>query len=109
MLFPATVPVLETTRLRLRPFAPADAAGVQRFAGDKAVAGTTLMIPHPYPDGAAEAWIGTHAAKWAAHEEFVLAITLKSSNGLLGAIGLAVQEAHEMAELGCWIGGPHWN
>ena len=58
----AVVPELRTPRLLLRAFILADAPAVQRLAGDQAIASTTLNIPHPYPDGAAEAWIATHAA-----------------------------------------------
>lgn len=109
MNFPATPPVLETTRLRLRPYELADAADLQRLAGDAAVAATTLLIPHPYPDGAAETWISTHPAQWAARENLVLAITLAATGELLGSIGLIFDAAHEKAELGYWIGVPHWN
>ena len=109
MHFPAEAPVLETARLRLRPYAPADAPRLQQLAGDPAVAATTLNIPHPYPDGAAEAWIGAHAAKWAAHTELVLATTLMGTGELLGSVGLTIQEEHEKAELGYWVGVPHWN
>lgn len=107
--FPTTLPRLETACLRLRPYVRSDAPELQRLAGAKAVADTTLNIPHPYPDGAAEAWIGTHAAKWAAHEELVFAITLQATGELLGSIGLIFDLAHEKAELGYWIGVPHWN
>lgn len=106
---PATIPRIKTPRLRLRPYGPADAGALQRLAGDPAVAGTTLRIPHPYPDGAAESWIGTHAALWAAQAELVLAITAASSGELLGSIGLVFEAAQEKAELGYWIGVPYWN
>lgn len=100
-------PSLETTRLRLRPFTPPDAADVQRLAGDPAVAATTLTIPHPYPDGAAEAWIATHAPGWVSGRKVVYAVTA-SDERLLGALGLTLTPAHASAELGYWIGADAW-
>ncbi len=40
-------PTLQTTRLILRPFTLADAPAVQHLAGNRAVAASTLSIPHP--------------------------------------------------------------
>jgi len=48
---------LETARLWLRWPRAADAAAITRFASKKEVAETTAAIPHPYPAGAAEAFI----------------------------------------------------
>jgi [ribosomal protein S5]-alanine N-acetyltransferase len=44
---PAEPPTLSTARLQLRPFVADDALEVQCLAGNDAVAGTTLVIPHP--------------------------------------------------------------
>jgi RimJ/RimL family protein N-acetyltransferase len=101
-------PVLETARLRLRPFTLADAPDVRRLAGDRAVAENTLTVPHPYPEGAAEAWIGTHAEGWAAGRQAVYAVTDASTGALVGAVGLALTPAHAGAELGYWIGRESW-
>lgn len=102
-------PVLETDRLILRPFALSDATDVQRLAGDFAVADTTLNIPHPYPDGAAEEFISSHPAKYEQSEAASYAITLKRNQSLLGGIGLNVNKRFRHAELGYWIAKPFWN
>jgi RimJ/RimL family protein N-acetyltransferase len=102
-------PVLDTPRLLLRPFVPADAPEVQRLAGDARVAETTLAIPHPYPDGAAAAWIASHAAGWADGSEISWAIVRREDGALLGAAALmGINARHASAELGYWVGHEHW-
>jgi ribosomal-protein-alanine N-acetyltransferase len=104
-----TQPVLVTDRLVLRPFEPGDASMVQRLVGVREVADTTLNIPHPYPDGAAEAWIASHLPSWVDGAGVTYAITRKSDGGLLGAIGLVIAREHARAELGYWIAVDDWN
>jgi RimJ/RimL family protein N-acetyltransferase len=94
--------MLKTERLVLRPFTMADAPEIQRLAGAREVALNTLHVPHPYPDGAAEAWI----AKQGTTPEIVFAI--EHAGQLIGAIGLVPDRDHERAELGYWIGVPFW-
>jgi [ribosomal protein S5]-alanine N-acetyltransferase len=101
-------PVLHTTRLILRPYQLSDAPQVQRLAGVREVADTTLNLPHPYEDGMAEAWIGTHQDLYARGELAAFAITLRDGS-LIGAIGLRLEPAHRRGELGYWIGMPFWN
>ena len=106
--WPTTPPTLRTERLVLRPFAPEDAADVQRLAGAREVAATTLHIPHPYGDGVAEAWIATHAERFAEGRVLTLAITLRDGGAVVGAIGLTFNRAHHNAEMGYWVGVPYW-
>ena len=102
-------PTLEMDRLILRPFTLADADDVRRLAGDRAVADTTLNIPHPYPSGAAEAWINLHAPKYDSGELATFAITRRDDGCLLGAVGLQINHSQSRAELGYWVGLPFWN
>lgn len=101
-------PALDTKRLRLRAFTLEDAADVRRLASEKTVADTTLRIPHPYPDGAAETWIATHVELYEHDKMLQLAITLREDSALIGSIGLEINRAHHYAELGYWIGVPYW-
>ena len=102
------VPVLETARLRLRPFAPADAPRVRALAGDERVAAMTLNIPHPYPAGAAEVWIAGHAPGAAAGTLYSFAIERREDGLLLGAIGITPEPRHRRAEIGYWLGVDYW-
>lgn len=100
-------PTLRTRHLLLRPFTPADAVAVHRAVGERDVAAMTASIPHPYPDGAALAWIEAQPAAFARGEAVILAITT-AADGVVGAIGLQIEAAHAKAELGYWIGKQHW-
>jgi ribosomal-protein-alanine N-acetyltransferase len=101
-------PELITERLVSRPFALSDAPVVQELAGDRAIAASTGTIPHPYEDGMAEGWIGTHRQAFEEDKEAVFAITLREGGSLIGRIGLTIDRSHERAELGYWIGKPYW-
>ena len=98
---------LTTARLVLRPFGPADATAVHRYVSDRDVAATTASIPHPYPDGGALDWIEKEAQAAARGESVVFAVTA-APHGVIGAAGLRLEAAHAKAELGYWIGKPHW-
>ena len=104
------IPTLTTERLVLRPFGPDDADAVERLAGERAVADTTLNIPHPYPPGAGAEWIASLGPGWEEGTRLTLAIAARESpRELRGAVGLGIKPAHRYAELGYWIALPHWN
>lgn len=102
---------IETERLRLRPLRPTDAPTVQRLAGARDIAKTTLNIPHPYEDGMAEEWIARTHDAFARGDQISLAVTLRADeqSRLIGAVGLVMNEQNHAAELGYWIGKPYWN
>ena len=101
-------PTLDTPRLILRPFVLADAPALQRLAGAREIADTTLTIPHPYVDGMAEQWIETHEAQFAEGASATCAVTERDGGALAGGISLLMKREHARAELGFWIGMPYW-
>jgi ribosomal-protein-alanine N-acetyltransferase len=103
----SVIPTLTTARLTLRPMTLADAPRVQLLAGDRQVAATTALIPHPYPDGAAEVWIGQHERNALSHN-YTFAITLNPTGELIGCIGLSTDATNQRSELGYWLGVPFW-
>jgi len=104
-----TQPVLETTRLGLRPFRRADAPPIRQLAGAREIADMTLSIPHPYPARAAEAWIDTHPTDLETAGGVHCAVVLRREDLLIGAgalLGIDRDDAY--GELGYWIVVPFW-
>lgn len=112
--FNSPQPTLTTPRLALRPFTLADSNDVARLAGDREIAATTLLIPHPYERHHAESWIASHADAFAAGKLANFAMTLRQTEGemppgtLVGAIGLVFKPEFNHAEMGYWVGKPFW-
>ncbi|HUQ99601.1 MAG TPA: GNAT family N-acetyltransferase [Gemmatimonadaceae bacterium] len=101
-------PELKTDRLILRPFTLNDVPDVERLAGLREVADTTLSIPHPYPPGAAADWIRSHRDVWEHGSDVTYAIIETSTNTLVGAIGLMIKAQHRRGEIGYWIAPDVW-
>ena len=92
----------------LRPFTPADAPHVQALAADPDVAEPTSSIPHPYPPGAAAAWIASHDADRELGREYAYAIASAAGRTLIGAIVLRPLAEADSDNIGYWIGRPYW-
>ena len=86
-----------------------DAFDVERLAGMREIADTTLNIPHPYPHGAAAEWIKAHGPAWNEGSSATFAIIATDSGALAGAISLMIKPEHRRAELGYWIARKCWN
>lgn len=101
-------PLLKTQRLVLRPLTLADAPTVERLAGEKDIASTTRLIPHPYPPGVAEHWISSLPELYAKAEMINWGIVMDGGL-LLGTIRLTLNPVDNHAEMGYWVGKPFWN
>jgi [ribosomal protein S5]-alanine N-acetyltransferase len=96
--------ILETDRLRLRPYTDADIAELVPLIGARQVAAMTLRIPHPYSEQDAREFL----VRINSDDEVRKAITLRSDGRLIGGVGLRCEPKHHNAELGYWIGVPFW-
>lgn len=103
------IPTLVSDRLILRPFTLDDASPVQNLAGDKDISDMTLSVPHPYEDGMAEKWIGSHKENCQKGESVTCAITLKENDTLIGSMGIILNTRFNRGELGYWIGKEYWS
>jgi len=65
----------------------------------------TTSIPHPYPPGAAEAYIEGSLTGRRAEEVWAIDATPLGGEELIGVIGYKP----ESGELGYWVGPPYWN
>jgi ribosomal-protein-alanine N-acetyltransferase len=102
-------PTLRTARLVLGDFDADDAGELQRLAGDREIADTTLAIPHPYELDHALAWIGNQRKESARGRATNFAIRLSAESPIIGCAGLRdIDPEHVQAELGFWIGREWW-
>ena len=95
---------LETDRLILRSVEVIDAPRIRLLASDYTVAAMTLTTPHPYPDGAAEAFVAQAQEQAESGNSYTFAIIPRSEGTLVGVIGLHPTPLHHRAELGYWMG-----
>src|SRR5579864_9465483 len=100
----ASLPTLETKRLRIRPYSEADIPELLPLIGTREVAATTLRIAHPYTEQDARAFL--ELAKEPG--KMWLAITLLSDGRQIGGSGMRIEEQHRHAELGYWLGVDYW-
>jgi [ribosomal protein S5]-alanine N-acetyltransferase len=98
------LPTLRTARLLLRPFTRDDIPELVPLIGAREVAATTRRIPHPYTAADAEEFI-SQAQRG---DEINLALRLLAGLSLVGGGILRPDLNHQHAELGYWIGVPHW-
>jgi ribosomal-protein-alanine N-acetyltransferase len=99
------LPTLETARLKLRPYSEADIAELVPLIGRREVAATTLRIAHPYTEQDAMAFLSLAQEP----SKVWLATTLRSDGRQIGGIGLRIDEQHQHAELGYWLGVAYWS
>jgi RimJ/RimL family protein N-acetyltransferase len=99
---------IEAEGLVLRPLRRSDEGLVTLYAGDRRVAEMTPTIPHPYPPGAAAAFIDR--VQHRGRDEDVWAID-GSPRGLAELVGMISLKRldREQSEVGYWVAPAFWN
>lgn len=97
--------IIEAERLTLRPLRASDAGPMSLYAGDKRVAEMLTSVPHPYPPGAAEAFIERVEAGLAAEHVWAMDATKSDGAEFIGTIGV---KRTAPPDLGYWVGPPFW-
>jgi RimJ/RimL family protein N-acetyltransferase len=95
-------------RFVLRRPVAADAAGLAAVLGDVRVATGTRDIPHPYPDGASEAFLARALAPDARSLVWVMDGSASGLPELLGMVELDPL-GERQSEVSYWVAPEYWN
>ena len=99
-------PVLQSARLRLRPFALDDAPEVNRLVGEYDVAMPLIAVDYPYSEDDARCWIVKHQSGYEAGGALNFAVEQREDGALVGFIGSGGNDSR--AGIGYWYGKPFW-
>ena len=108
-MLPTPFPRLNTPRLLLRAFAPADVPTLVTLANDYEVAKNTLNIPHPYREEDARQWVRITQESFQQQTGYAFALELRATGEFIGGIGLNLELRFDRAEAGYWLGRPYWD
>ena len=95
-------PTLQTERLVLRALKDGDAKPISLYVGDIRVAENLAVVPHPYPDGAAEAFIAS-----ALNDGDEMVWVMSRGGNLIGLISITLVGDAE-GNVGYWLAPDHW-
>ncbi len=105
--------IIETERFTLRPVQKSDAGLIAMHGADLRVSGNTTSIPHPYPPGAADAFIDRATDPERAEDVWVLDGSNSGHAEVIGTIALKKQDmgtrSGSQSEVGYWVAPAFWN
>jgi ribosomal-protein-alanine N-acetyltransferase len=107
MAMPESNFILETPRLRLREFVPADVDALALILSD---AETMRYYPDLFDRAGVEGWIARNRRRYVANGHGLWAMILKSTGELIGDCGVTVQTIDGLDELevGYHLRRDHW-
>ncbi|MEM7602782.1 MAG: GNAT family protein [Verrucomicrobiota bacterium] len=92
----------------MRPFEMKDATQISELINDIRVAQNLSRVPHPYPEGEAERWIGRQEEAFREGTDCNFAVTLAETGEVMGSMGVHPNEDQLRAEVGYWLAVRHW-
>jgi RimJ/RimL family protein N-acetyltransferase len=95
------IPILQTTRLKLRAPCRGDVKAIVRLASDRCVAENTARVPHPYTADDAEQFVAA-GNRQTGEATFIIMLDGEP----VGVCGVEAREGG--AEIGYWLGRPYW-
>lgn len=98
-----TSTTINTERLILRPLQDSDAGLISLYVGDERVAMNLAVVPHPYPAGAAEAYI--EYSRKDDTDEIIWVIELNGE--LIGVISILPKDTGR-GNIGYWLAPQFW-
>ncbi|WP_424928186.1 GNAT family N-acetyltransferase [Amaricoccus tamworthensis] len=98
---------IELKTFVLRPLTRADAGLLGLYASDRRVAEMVSSIPHPYPPGAADAYLNRVTSDDRQEQVWGIDAGQDGENGLVGVVSLKHRDADE-AEIGYWVAPAVW-
>lgn len=101
-------PILDAGLCTLRPVRPSDAGPFAMYAGDERVAKMTRTIPHPFPPGAAEAYLATAMKPGGSADIWVLDGSAQERSEFMGMVMLDRLDRAQ-SEISVWIPPAFWN
>lgn len=104
----STQGVINAGRFDLRPLRRSDMGLIQLYGSDERVARMTTSIPHPYPPGAAEAFVARAMEPDAEADVWAIDGTKSGEGELLGLINLKKMDRNQ-SEVGYWVAPLYWN
>jgi [ribosomal protein S5]-alanine N-acetyltransferase len=100
-------PILESDVIKMRRLEHDDIASIIEYASNIEIANNTF-VPHPYPPEAAIEFVTITREQWNKDEGYVFALIEKQRGSFVGVMGLHPEPKNYLAEVGYWIGQPHW-
>ncbi|WP_052245237.1 GNAT family N-acetyltransferase [Halocynthiibacter namhaensis] len=105
--------IIETERFTLRPAQKSDTGLIEMHGSDIRVARNTASIPHPYPPGAADAFVARANAADRTEDLWVLDGSKSGHAEVIGVISSTRQDMGtrmgKQSEISYWIAPAFWN